>query len=68
MPLAPRSKARQCPSGEVISAERVLEARVRGAGIDEVRETQLAHVPEPLETAKIVSELFISDSNRYHVS
>ena len=37
----------------MIRAERVLEARVRGAGIDEVREPELPHVAQPLEHGRV---------------
>jgi hypothetical protein len=38
---------------EMIGAQRVLEARVRGTGIDEKRVAELANVAEPLERGSI---------------
>ena len=47
---SPRScKRGERPAGEVIGAERVLEPGVRGAGVDEERVTELAHVAQALE-------------------
>ena len=40
-------------SGQVICAERVLEAGVRGAGVDEVRQPELPNVSEPLENGRV---------------
>src|SRR5687767_752797 len=39
--------------GEMIRAERVLEARVSGTGIDEVGEPELANVAQPLERGRV---------------
>src|SRR5690606_28607202 len=36
-------------AGEMVDAERVIEAGVRRAGVDEVRPAELADVAEPLE-------------------
>ena len=44
---------RQRSAGEVIGPERVLEARVCGAGIDEKGEAELANVSEPLERRRV---------------
>ena len=44
---------RERAPGEVVRAERVLEARMRGAGIDEKREAELANVAQPLERRRI---------------
>jgi len=37
----------------MVRAERVLEARVGGAGVDEVREPELPHVSQPLENGRV---------------
>src|SRR5207302_4992682 len=40
---------RERAAGQVIGTEAVLEARVRGAGIDEEGVTELADIPQPLD-------------------
>src|SRR5258708_24393840 len=44
---------RQRPSRQVVGAERVLEASMRGAGIDEEGVAQLAHVTQALDGGRI---------------
>ncbi|MEP6550362.1 MAG: hypothetical protein ABJB95_04225, partial [Gemmatimonadales bacterium] len=43
------AKERQSPPREMVRAERVLESRVRGARVDEIRPTELANVSQTLE-------------------
>ena len=52
---APRRllELRQRPARQMVGAERVLEPRVRGAGVDEERVSQLAHVPQPLHRGRV---------------
>ena len=38
---------------EMVRTERVLEARVSGAGVDEIRESELADVAQPLERTRV---------------
>ena len=51
--LVPFLERSQCPTRQVIGAERVLETGVGGAGIDQEGVPQLAHVPEPLHRGRI---------------
>jgi len=37
----------------VIGADRVLEAGVRGAGINEIRQAELADISEPLKNIRV---------------
>jgi hypothetical protein len=39
----------ECASSEVIGAQRMLEARVRRAGIDQIRIAELPHIPQTLD-------------------
>ena len=43
------AKERQRAPREVVRAERVLESRMGGAGIDEISPTELPHVAQPLK-------------------
>ena len=51
--LTARREQRERATGEVPGAERVLEPRVRRARVDEVREPELPHVPQPLECPRV---------------
>ena len=51
--LAALLEERDGESGEMVGAERVLEPRVSGAGVDEVRQPELPNVPEPLENGRV---------------
>src|SRR5436190_1080867 len=47
------AKHRERPAGEMISAERVMEARMRRAGIGEAGPAELADVAQPLQDGRI---------------
>jgi len=47
--VIPLAQHRESSTREVVRAERVLEARVRRAGVDEVRPAELADVAQPLK-------------------
>ena len=51
--LAALIEERERGAREVIGAERVLEARVRGAGIDEIREAELPDVSQALKNRRV---------------
>ena len=51
--LSPLAQQRDRAAREVIRAQRVLEARMRRAGIDQVSKAELSHIAQALEVAGV---------------